>query len=57
MLELSNFKRAPKIEFSTGRQKVGKEPSLKQHQLAVFEYYFLATLHLNISSTVAKWDL
>jgi hypothetical protein len=54
MLELNNFKRAPKIEFSTERQEVGKEASLKQHQLAVFEYYFLATLYLNINSTVEK---
>jgi hypothetical protein len=54
MSELSNFKRAQKIEFSTGRQKVGKECSMKQHQLAVFENYFLATLHLNFGSTVTK---
>jgi hypothetical protein len=35
----------------------GRKLFFKQHQLGVFEIYFGETLHLNTSSTIAKWDL
>jgi hypothetical protein len=35
----------------------GRKLFFKQHQLGVFEIYFRETLHLNTSSTIAKWYL